>query len=301
MRPNSSANSHPASSRIAVCSWSLRAANPSELLARLAEVDVHAVQLALSPLVNDPQTWGNTIDELRSGGAWIISGMMAPAGEDYSSLESIAATGGFRPDHTWFSNRSHAEEVARLAARTGIGLVTTHAGFIPKDAANPERAKIIDRLRILAGIFDNYGVELAFETGQETAENMLAALDQLNGDAGDGGARVGVNFDPANMILYGTGDPVDSLRKLAPRVRQIHIKDAQPTKTPGTWGRETVAGRGAVNWDAFFEVAMQICPPVQFVIEREARNSKESDIAAARDLIAYHLVPQTSRGVRLEA
>ena len=64
---------------------------------------------------------------------------------------------------------------------------------------------------------------------------------------------------------------------------------------------ETVAGRGSVDWDAFFEVAMQISPPVHFVIEREARNSKESDIAAARDLIAYHLVPQTSRGVRLEA
>ena len=295
MRMNSSANHQPASSRIAVCSWSLHAANPSELLEQLMRLDISSVQLALSPLVHHPEAWGNTIDELRSGGVWIVSGMMAPAGEDYSSLESIALTGGFRPDHTWFNNRNHAEEVARLAARTGIGLVTTHAGFIPKDAANPERAKIIDRLKILAATFDNYGVELAFETGQETAESMIEALDQLDG------ARVGVNFDPANMILYGTGDPVDSLRKLAPRVRQVHIKDAQPTKTPGTWGRETVAGRGSVDWDALFEVAMEISPPLHFVIEREARNSKESDIAAARDLIAYHLVPQPNRGMRLEA
>ena len=54
--------------------------------------------------------------------------------------------------------------------------------------------------------------------------------------------NIGVNFDPANMILYDKGDPVKALHVLAPWMRQVHIKDAKRTKIPGTWGEE-VAGR----------------------------------------------------------
>ena len=91
------------------------------------------------------------------------------------------------------------------------------------------------------------------------------------------------------MILYAKGDPVDSLRKLASRVVQIHVKDAMPTDTLGTWGSEVPAGSGAVNWPAFFEVAGAIEPPVNFVIEREAGDDRIVDITTARDLVAANL------------
>jgi sugar phosphate isomerase/epimerase len=96
------------------------------------------------------------------------------------------------------------------------------------------------------------------------------------------------------MVLYGKGEPVPGLRKLAPRVRQVHIKDARPATTAGDWGREVLVGQGSVDWDAFFETALAIHPPVPFVIEREtgAGAAREADIAAARDLIAYHLAPK---------
>jgi L-ribulose-5-phosphate 3-epimerase len=274
------------STRIAVCSWSLRPDSPASLLERLHRLELSAAQLALSPIIHDPRLWGAAIDELRAGGTWIVSGMMAMEGENYATLESIARTGGVRPDHTWYSNRSHAEQVALLASRTGIGLVTFHAGFIAEDPGSPERAKMVDRLRVICEIFAHYGVDLALETGQETAGSLVSVLEQLDC------TNIGVNFDPANIVLYDKGDPIEAFRQLKPWVRQVHIKDAKPTRIPGQWGREVPVGKGVVNWDRFFDIALSITPPVAFVIERESRSAKDEDIVQARDLIAYHLRPK---------
>jgi sugar phosphate isomerase/epimerase len=142
---------------------------------------------------------------------------------------------------------------------------------------------MIERLRFVADAFAERGVDVALETGQETAETLLGVLEELQRP------NVGVNFDPANMILYGMGEPVEALGRLAPAVRQVHVKDALPTEVAGTWGTEVPAGRGAVRWRAFFDVAMAISPPVSFVIERESGADRLDDIAAARDLIEQHL------------
>lgn len=276
-----------ASTRIAACSWSLRTGTPGELVRKLRELDISAVQLALSPVIHSAQ-WAGAIDEIRAGGIWIVSGMMAMEGEDYSTLESIARTGGVRPDHTWYINRSHAEQVAQLASRSGISLISSHAGFIPEDRRNPERGKMIDRLNAICEIFAHYDVELALETGQETAETLDGVLTDLDCP------NIGVNFDPANIVLYGKGDPIEAFSRLKRWVRQVHIKDAQPSRIPEQWGREVPVGKGVVNWDRFFDVALSIVPPVSFVIEREGRNGKDADITQARDLIAYHLRPRRS-------
>ena len=193
-------------SRIGVCSWSLGPARPPELVSALRRVGFRSVQLALGPVIQAPTIWGSAIRELRREAIEIVSGMMAMAGEDYSTLESIARTGGLRLDETWPANLAHAEAVASLAADEGLDLVTFHGGFIPEDRADPERAKLLERLRAVADIFANRQLRLGFETGQETAQTLVEALDDL------GCPNVGVNFDPANMILYGKGDPIEALR-----------------------------------------------------------------------------------------
>jgi len=98
-----------------------------------------------------------------------------------------------------------------------------------------------------------------------------------------------VNFDPANMILYGMGDPVDAIERLGPRVVQVHVKDAVGTERPGTWGREVAAGQGAVDWAGLFKAAVRIEPPVNFIIERESGGERRDDIVAARVLIETRL------------
>jgi sugar phosphate isomerase/epimerase len=280
-------------SRIAICTWSLGPRGLDDLLGRLPTTNLTAVQLGLSPLLTGPVEWGGgraTVERLRATGITIVSGMMAMAGEDYSTLETIARTGGVRPDETWEMNAAHAEAVADLAAETGIDLVTFHAGFIPDEPDDPERATLIERLRIVADVFGTRGLRLGLETGQETAATLERALDELVRP------NVVVNFDPANMILYGKGDPVEALARLAPRVGQVHVKDAVPTDTPGTWGTEVPVGEGAVDWPAFFDVARTIEPPVDYVIEREAGSERVADIERARCLVEHHLGRSAAAG-----
>ena len=96
---------------------------------------------------------------------------------------------------------------------------------------------------------------------------------------------VGVNFDPANMILYGTGDPIEAFEKLAPHVMQVHIKDAVASTEPDQWGTEVRAGTGDVDWPGFFDVIKRLKTPADLMIERESGDSRVSDMREARTLI----------------
>ncbi len=269
--------------RLGVCSWSLRPADPDELAAKVRACGLSAVQLALEPL-RGGGAWqpDQTAAVLAGAGITIASGMMACRGEDYSTLESIRQTGGLRPDRHWEANLAAARANAAIARGLGLMLVTLHAGFLPEDPADPERADMIDRLRQVADVFGEAGISLGLETGQETAETLAAFLDELDRPS------VGVNFDPANMILYGKGDPIAALERLAPRIVQVHIKDALPTQTPGTWGSEVPAGTGAVDWGAFFRALGGLPRRVGLMIEREAGADRTGDIIAARRLVERH-------------
>ena len=261
---------------LAVCSWSMRPADAGQLVERVTQSGVTAVQLALVPLVDAPKVWGESVTRLRDAGIRIESGMFAPRGEDYSSIPRIRDTGGLRADALWQENQALAAKVARVARDIGLSLVTFHAGFIPHDAGDPLRACMLDRLRVVTDLFAAEGVDVAFETGQETAECLLGALRELDR------ARAGVNFDPANMLLYGAGDPLQGFRLLKPWVRQVHAKDAQPSGQVDVWGRETPVGVGAVPWTSFMQEVRSLPPSVAVVIEREGGERRVQEVASAK-------------------
>ena len=265
--------------RLGVCSWSLRPGSPEELAAGAAAVGVDAVQLALAPLRAGAWSSAHTAAALADAGIEVRSGMMATCGEDYSSLESIRRTGGVRPDRHWHENLRIARADAALARELGLGLVSFHAGFLPHDARDPERAVLVARLREVVDAFAAEGVEVAFETGQETAQTLLSVLGELERPS------AGVNFDPANMILYDVGDPVAALRQLAGHVRQIHVKDAVRTEVPGRWGREVRVGTGQVDWDAFFALVGEAGLACDLMIEREDGEDRVDDMRAAAAVV----------------
>jgi L-ribulose-5-phosphate 3-epimerase len=261
--------------RLAVCSWSLQPASVDELVERVMATGLVHVQLALDPVrlgVMDIEPLRRRFDE---AGLGAISGMMAMDGEDYSTLDSIRRTGGVVPDETWPANLAAAAELARIADELRLPLVTFHAGFIPDSTAEPGRAVTLERIRALRDVFAARGVRVALETGQETADTLARVLLELDG--------VDVNFDPANMILYGKGDPIEALRRLLPRVAQVHIKDARPADRPEEWGTEVPVGTGAVDWPAFTGVLRE--RPVDRVIEREAGTNRAADVRTAADLL----------------
>lgn len=230
------------------------------------------VQLHLDPI---GPAWDEaaTVRTLAAAGIRIVSGMMTMAGEDYATIESIRETGGIRPNATWHANLAAAERNAALAARLGLSLVTFHAGWLPHDEGDPERRVMLGRLATLVKVFGDAGVRVGLETGQESAVTLQSVLEALPG--------AGVNFDPANMLLYGMGDPHQALEALGPRVVQIHAKDAVPSEQPGQWGTEVVVGTGGVEWPRFVAIARRVCPAAAFVIEREAGNDRVADVRTA--------------------
>lgn len=261
---------------VGVCSWSLRCSDEDALAEAILETGVGAAQIALDPIRRGEMTVPGIRDRFDRAGITLLSGMMAMAGEDYSTLASIRATGGVVPAATWPANLAAARENARIASELGIGLITFHAGFVP-ESVSEGRSIIIDRVRAIAAVFASRDIRVALETGQESAATMLAFLDELDG--------AGINFDPANMILYGMGDPVAALEHLAPHVAQIHVKDAVASAQPGEWGREVPVGEGDVDWAAFFAVARALPQPLSLVIEREAGNDRIADVRTAYRLI----------------
>ncbi len=258
------------SHQISICSWSLRPRTPELLISDLQKCGITKVQLALVPLF-ESEEWSNCGQALHDAGVAITSGMFEPAGEDYSTLETIAKTGGIRQDSMWSKTLVRANASAQIASNLGLSLVTFHAGFLPHNLSE-ERTKLLDRLFQIADIFTRNEIAVAFETGQETGEVLAGVLEELSHP------NIGVNFDPANMILYGQGDPVAAITMLTPWVRQVHIKDAIATTVAGTWGSEAVVGTGDVDWDAFIPA---IPSGVDLVIEREAGDNRIEDIRRA--------------------
>lgn len=267
---------------LAVCSWSLRPTSARDLCEKVAACGLSTVQLHLDPIRDGSWPEAAVVETLGTAGVRVVSGMFSMKGEDYTTLESIKRTGGVRQDTLWGDNFRAVEANGALAQRLGLSLVTFHAGFLPHTPGDALRRTMIDRVRQLAQLFAARGIRLALETGQESAPTLLGVLAELNASL-TSRWHVGVNFDPANMILYGMGDPIDALRKLQPFVRQVHIKDAVATKQAGTWGEEVPVGTGGVDWPAFFKELRGTGVPM--AIEREAGDNRIADVQAAASLV----------------
>lgn len=261
--------------QLGVCSWSLKATGPADLAEKVKATGLKKVQLALTPHRNDPGLWGGVEDVLKENGISIVSGMFGTVGEDYTSPETIRKTGGIVPDEHWEENLQIARDAACLAGKMGIPYVSAHAGFFPHESTDPSFNKLIKRIEAITEVFSEHNLELIFETGQETADTLLMFFDELDKR---GITNAGVNFDPANMLLYDMDDPVQALQKLIPRVKQIHAKDGKRPDVPGTWGAEVVVGTGEVDWNAFIKILVENDYTGNLVFEREAGDDRIGDI-----------------------
>lgn len=265
--------------RIAVCGWSLQAPDPNALVARMKAAGFTRVQLDLDPFRENAAAWADAPALFAKEGIEPVSGMFRTVGEDYSTLDTIRVTGGIVPDATWEQNLANAKITAENAARLGLTFVMFHAGFLPHDPKDPEFPKLAGRVREIARVFAAKGITLGCETGQETAEDLATFLTHLNEP------NVAVNFDPANMLLYGKGDPVAALHRVGRWVKSVHMKDAAVTKVPGTWGSELAVGTGEVDWPEFMEALAGAGFDGWLCFEREAGDQRVEDLRAGRAFI----------------
>ena len=261
---------------ISVCSWSFQK-DITEVAAFLQDMDIGTINLGLLPaLLPDGQAYKAFIKQQD----WKISAtMISFPCEDYSTLDKIKVTGGLTPDSHWDENRELALGAIDLTAELGAEYLLMHFGFIDHSDATYVQ-KFYERTKLLADAAADKGVKFLLETGQESAEELKHFLEEMDHPA------LWVNFDPANMILYDKGVPVDAIRVLAPWVRHVHIKDATRTQVPGTWGAEVPWGTGDVGTESFLNALEEIGFQGALAIEREAGDDRFGDIKMAAEKLS---------------
>jgi len=256
---------------VGVCSWSL-----GDDFEKIAEAGVDCVHLAIvSALGNAGDKY---LAKVAKSKLKITATMINFPQEDYSTLESIKTTGGIVPDDCWWDNRELALRAIELTAELKVRFLSMHFGFI--EAQNPAKAKtLIERTRMLADKAGEHNVTLLMETGQESADELRGFIGKLHHPA------LGVNFDPANMILYGKGNPVEAVGILGPWIKHVHVKDALPTKTSGTWGSEVIWGTGEVNTVEFLKTLKSAGFAGALAVEREGGDDRLGDIKTAVNML----------------
>ncbi len=137
------------------------------------------------------------------------------------------------------------KQTAGFAKALGADMVMTHIGFVPEDPNEPKYTELLPVLRDIAAHCASLGQDFCFETGQETPVTLLRTIAALGMD------NVGVNFDPANLLMYGKANAVDAVDTLAPWIRGVHIKDGLYPVDGSKLGDEKPLGTGQVDFPAF--------------------------------------------------
>jgi len=223
--------------------------------------------------------WKSMLDQAQFT---IVTVFAAYEGEDYADIPTVQRTVGFIPHETREVRERRTYEVSDFAAQIGVKSIATHVGFIPEDTSHPDHIAVREMVLRIADYAARHGQTFALETGQEPALVLRRFLTDL------GRPNVGINFDPANMILYGTGDPIEALSVLGPLVLSVHAKDGDwpPRDRPQALGMERPLGQGAVGIPRFLEKLNQIDFRGPLNIEREAENQAER-IADIRRAVVY--------------
>ena len=185
-------------------------------------------------------------------------------GESYADIPTTAETVGLVPAETRAARVQELKEIADFAKLLGVDAVGLHLGFIPHDAADGLFEQVVAVTQDICDHCKANGQRFHLETGQESADDLLQFIAAVERD------NLFVNFDPANMILYGSGEPIEALGKVGKFVRSVHCKDATWADKPGEeWGAETPLGAGAVGMENFLAKLKEIGYDGPLTIERE--------------------------------
>lgn len=189
-----------------------------------------------------------------------------------------------------------SKRILDLALELETNVVTTHIGVVPTDPSH-ERYKIMqDACGQLAEYADSIGAHFAIETGPETSAVLKAFLDSLGGSKG-----VGVNLDPANLVMVAGDDPVVAVHTLKDYIVHTHAKDGVmlqrgnpeyiygvvhpvPEELQGIrYFAEMPLGQGNVHFDTYLRALDEIGFRGFLTIEREVGNDPVGDIHAAAE------------------
>ncbi len=202
-------------------------------------------------------------------------------GESYADIPTVKRTVGLVPEATYAERLQETKEIADFTRALGVDAVGMHIGFVPDDEADPIFGRVVAAAREVCDYCAKNDQYFHLETGQESGpalNHFFAAVDRPN---------LKVNFDPANMILYGSGEPIEALKLVGKHVRSVHCKDANWAARPGeAWGEETPLGQGQVGIETYLRTLKELGYRGPLTIEREISGEKQlADIGGAVKLL----------------
>ncbi len=237
---------------------------PAEIVDLVATLGLHCGQLAIHGGADlsdrDRAAWQQAIaaDDIT-----VVTAVVAFTGESYADVATVDRTVGYGPAATRDEREQRTYEVSDFAAELSIPGLATHIGAIPHDVSNPGYVEMRDLVRRLCDHCASHNQTFALETGQESAAELkrfIVDVDRPN---------LKVNFDPANMVMYGSGDPIEALGAVAEWVVTVHCKDGIGPSAAGQLGHETPLGGGQVGMERFVAKLREIGYQGPLIIERE--------------------------------
>lgn len=216
------------------------------------------------------ERWRETADAEDFG---ITALFAAFNGESYADKPTVERTVGFIPLETRKLREARSIEVVDTASAMGVPIFACHIGFVPEDHHHRDFIAVRDMVRRICDHAAQYNMVFALETGQETAESLARFIDATER------RNLKVNFDPANMVLYGTAEPIPSLELLAAQVVSVHCKDGLWPEEGNTdaLGTEVPLGDGAVGMEGFVAALKKIGYTGPLTIEREVALDQDMD------------------------
>lgn len=164
-----------------------------------------------------------------------------------------------------------------FAKKLGVSQMATHMGYMPENPLGEDYLPLIAAIREVAEHCRTNGQKLLFETGQETPVTLRRVIEDV--DTGN----LGINLDPANLILYGKANPIDALDVFGEFVCDVHAKDGRYPTNGRYLGQETVVGEGKVNFPAFVKRLREVGYDGSLIIEREISGEQQiKDIQATK-------------------
>ncbi len=204
-------------------------------------------------------------------------------GESYADIPTVEQTVGLVPEATRASRLKEMLEISDFTCLLGCEAIGLHIGFVPHEKSSQSYRDLITVTRQLCDHARSNVQSVHLETGQESADALLKFIEDVER------TNLFINFDPANMILYGTGNPIEALQKVGKYVRSVHCKDGKWSDQPGvTWGQETKLGDGDVGIETYLRTLKEIGYNGPLTIEREIPQDAErqkAEIQHARDLL----------------
>jgi L-ribulose-5-phosphate 3-epimerase len=223
------------------------------------------------------QVVNNTIKEFDFGVTALWVGWQGPC--VWNHVDG-PLTIGLVPTTYRFDRIKTLELGARFANKIGVRDVITHVGFIPENPHDSEYYGLINSLKYLVTRLAQYDCNFLFETGQETPVTLLRTINEI------GMSNVGINLDPANLILYGKGNPVDALDVFGQYILGVHAKDGLYPNDGYTLGSEVPLGEGKVDFEKLIPKLYACGYRGAVTIEREISGEQQiKDIMKAKRIL----------------